>query len=479
VAVSGGADSVALLRLLLELREKLGIVLSVVHFNHMLRGRASDADEKFVGQLAEGFGLSLHAARADVTAQARRVKANLEDAARKARYSFFRKLVEQGTLDLVATAHTMDDQAETVVSHILRGTGLAGLSGIYPVAEFVVRPLLFARRSELRAFLRAKKQPWREDATNRDTSRMRARIRRKLLPLLEKHFQPGVVAHLAALADHSREDEALLDGLAERESAAIAKHQAEGIRIRIDDLLGVPAGTPSKFKKSKTVDLPNTVADVTRFRLLSAQRAIGKRILRTIARQVRFRPGQWNALHLNGLWELALHGQNGKVLQLPGGIVARRDRDSLLFCALEKGDSHGAQLPTKDYEFAVDLGSLDVLQRVPQLGCAFRFRVIDWPAHRRDTTFDTSAALDCGRLIEPLALRNWRPGDRLRPAGHGKGQKLKRLLNEKRIGRWERPGWPVLTSGGIVAWARGFPAAAEFAADAKTRKAVVITEEGS
>ena len=161
VAVSGGADSVALLMLLAELRAKLGVVLSAVHFNHRIRGRASDADEQFVATLAEKLGVTLHLGQADVAAKAKREKANLEDAARRARYGFFERLAQQGVLDVVATAHTMDDQAETVLAHILRGTGIPGLAGIHPLAGKVVRPLLDFRREELRNFLRARKQKWR------------------------------------------------------------------------------------------------------------------------------------------------------------------------------------------------------------------------------------------------------------------------------------------------------------------------------
>src|SRR5438309_6329507 len=215
VAVSGGADSVSLLLLLLELRKKLGIVLSVVHFNHKLRGKASDADQAFVAKLAAKHGLEFHAACVDVAKKAKKERANLEDAARRARYDYFRTLAESGACGRIAVAHTADDQAETVLAHLLRGTGLTGLGGIHPVAGPIIRPLLRVRRSELRHFLRARKQTWREDATNRAAKKMRGRIRKKLLPLLEKQFQPAIVEHLATLADLAREDEAFLNALVE------------------------------------------------------------------------------------------------------------------------------------------------------------------------------------------------------------------------------------------------------------------------
>ena len=155
--------------------------------------------------------------------KARREKLNLEDAARRARYGFFAQLVEDGSVTRVAVAHTADDQAETVLAHILRGTGLAGLGGIHPVAGHIVRPLLQTRRAELRAYLRSKKQTWREDATNQDTARTRARIRKKLLPLLEREFQTRVVEHLASLAKLARADEQFLHALGQSCCDALTK----------------------------------------------------------------------------------------------------------------------------------------------------------------------------------------------------------------------------------------------------------------
>ena len=132
VGVSGGADSVALLMLLLELREKLGIVVSVAHLNHKLRAKASEADEKFVAGLAAKHGLAFHAESVDVAARAKREKANLEDAGRRARYEFFARLVAEGKVDRVAVAHTADDQAETVLRTFCAGRDWRGLGGIHP-----------------------------------------------------------------------------------------------------------------------------------------------------------------------------------------------------------------------------------------------------------------------------------------------------------------------------------------------------------
>jgi tRNA(Ile)-lysidine synthase len=184
VAVSGGADSVALLRILQNIRQDLGVTLLVVHFDHMLRGEDSTADARFVKDLAGKLNLEFVAASEDVAASAALHGWNLEDAARRLRYAFFERVCVRGEATRIAVAHTAQDQAETVLAHLIRGTGPSGLAGIYPTMGSVIRPLLEIQRQDLRDYLKSLHQPWREDATNRDTKRLRARIREQLIPML-------------------------------------------------------------------------------------------------------------------------------------------------------------------------------------------------------------------------------------------------------------------------------------------------------
>jgi len=465
VAVSGGADSVALLLLLLELREKLGIVLSVVHFNHKLRGKGSDADEKFVAKLAAKYGLELHSTSLDVAKKAKKERANLEDAARRARYDYFRSLAESSACTRIAVAHTADDQAETVLAHLLRGTGLAGLGGIHPVVGHVFRPLLTVQRSELRAYLRRKKQNWREDATNRDTKRLRARIRKKLLPLLAKQFQLAIVEHLSTLANLAREDEAYLESAAELRVLALAKETLGVVRIPARDIGGRGASTPSLQKTNREIE-----------RLATNSASIRKRMIRHIVANIKPHAGQLGANHVEAVLELARSGHSGSSLSLPGGVEVRRDRDTLVFRAAENTRGGTAHHAAREYAYNIDLAGSSQRVQVPELGCVFRLSLIDWPPQRGETN-SGEKVLDRDRLRSPLVLRNWRPGDRFRPFGHQNAHKLKRLLNEKRISRWDRDGWPVLTSGGVLVWARGFPVAADFAANQRTRKGIVIAED--
>jgi tRNA(Ile)-lysidine synthetase-like protein len=160
-------------------------------------------------------------------------------------------------------------------------------------------------------------------------------------------------------------------------------------------------------------------------------------------------------------------------------VEVERNLDELIFRARASGPSSGAEnkQAVAAFQYAVKLDERGAAVRVAELGCVLRFRVIDWPP-KRGETIQRAAVLDRNRLVEPLVLRNWRPGDAYRPEGHQRPHKLKRLFLEKRISRQERVTWPVLTSGGAIAWARGFPVAAEFAPDARTQAGLVIAEEG-
>ena len=238
IGVSGGADSVAMLRIFAELRTQLGIAVLVLHFHHQLRGADADEDQRFVKTLAEKFHFDFESGRADVAGEAKREGWNLEDAARRLRYQYFASVAEARSLNRVAVAHTSEDQAETVLSHLLRGTGLAGLAGIYPVAGLIVRPLLELGRRELRDFLADLEQPWREDATNQDTSRTRAKIRHQLIPLLLRDFDPAAVTRLSRLAMHAREDETFWRTLEEeRFHALVTRESPAAISVSIGDFL--------------------------------------------------------------------------------------------------------------------------------------------------------------------------------------------------------------------------------------------------
>jgi len=462
VAVSGGADSVSLLLLLHELRAELGIQLVVLHFNHRLRGTDSDEDERFVAANANRLNLEFITGSEDVAALARKARLNLEDAARNCRYAFFARLVEDRRVARVAVAHTADDQAETVLGKIIRGTGLAGLGGIYPVAGHIVRPLIEIRRAELRDFLRDRGIAWREDSTNVDQSRLRARIRSKLLPLLEDDFQPAIVSQLSYLAALSRQDEESWTTLVEERFQTLVRHEDDSLRLGVRNLL-----TPLEFP---------AVGRAGR----SSLRALSARLVRRVLQELKGDLRGFTSRHVEDVLHLATASTSGHKVELPFGIVVERCFDELWFRAGSLRRPVSRQIgsaPERGFQRLLDMDARheDAID-IPEIGTRLRLKVIDWPTWARDTKLEAPAA-DFGCLRPPLVLRNWLPGDAFRPEGRLRAHKLARLMLARRIALRERRHWPVLTSNGKVVWARGFAVAHEFAAGDKTRKALVIFEE--
>ena len=471
LGVSGGADSVALLRIFAELRIHLGIALVVLHFHHQLRGAEADEDERFVKALAEKYQMQFESAHADVAGEAHAHGWNLEDAGRRLRYRFFACVAEARGLDRVAVAHTANDQAETVLSHLLRGTGLTGLAGIYPVAGQIIRPLLELERGELREYLSDLGQSWREDATNQDTSRTRARIRHNLIPILLRDFDPAVVTRLSRLALHAREDETFWRSLEEERFQALATRESSvAISLDVTNLL-------SPWPSLHSVDR-GVVGDPAP---PPSTRALTRRLVRRIFAELRGSREQLTSRHVDSVIDLAVKSQSGARIHLPG-ICVERIFDRLRFTSvLAAQDNQGdAKTRGRNCDFTYTVSGPALLESssivVTEIHRRFNLKVVDWPPAQSDTVVGWGA-LDFDRVRWPLVLRNWRPGDSYRPRGSRRVRKLKRLLLQSRIPQSARGSWPVLTSEGKVIWASGYPAAEEVAPQSGTRTGLLIGEE--
>ena len=228
VGVSGGPDSVALLHLLLDRAPGLSLHLGVAHLNHQLRDGA-DRDEEFVRQLAAALGLPFHGQRADVRAWQARHRLSLEEAARQVRYAFFEEVCAANGYAKIALGHHADDNAETLLLHLLRGSGRLGLSGIPAIrAGVTIRPLIFATRADIADYLRTRKIPYVSDPTNTDAAFLRNRIRHRLIPDLERDYHPGMRAILSRTALILRAEEEWLESLVESMYRSLLTADGEG-----------------------------------------------------------------------------------------------------------------------------------------------------------------------------------------------------------------------------------------------------------
>jgi tRNA(Ile)-lysidine synthase len=499
VAVSGGIDSVALLRLLLELRRELGVVLSVVHFNHKLRGAESDADQDFVEKLAREHGLEFYCESGDTAQLAAEEHSGLEAAARELRYQFFGRILgsgeDSGTSgakapfqrgnqqrfpDKIATGHTLDDQAETVLMRLIRGTGLRGLGGIYPrivveaedgggeSAGEIMRPLLGLRRQELESYLREIKQPWREDSTNSDSKFTRNRIRKLVLPLLARDFNPAVAETLSELAEIARDEEDYWDNEISgwlgtvvqwsppewiREMPGFSDPQAL-IQIR-PSLLESHAPGPHQAEFSRRIEEANHAianASVSRPWLLTEPRAVQRRVLKAIGEHAGV-PLEFK--HIEAILRFAAEdGPLGKELSLPLGWKVIREAEAIVFVTPDL--RHAEPIPDYEYPMLVPGRAL-----VPELGVVIEALRVS--PDSSDAEYNPQQLLNAKLLPERLIVRNWRPGDRYWPAHTKSPKKVKELLQDKHVAVPGRRLWPVVLGGSEIVWMRGFAVPAELA----------------
>lgn len=422
VGVSGGADSVALLRALAARSAELGLVLHAAHLHHGLRGAEADEDLAFCRCLAGELDVPFHEAHVDVNAEAAADAATgkeaetIEEAARRLRYAWFRRLMKEIPLDAVATAHTRDDQAETVLAKFLRGAWTEGLSGIHPEIRWdegrVVRPLLGTTRAEIEAYLRGLGQAWREDSSNCHLTFTRNRIRHELLPELEK-WNPRLREHLAQMAVLARDEEAWW---AAEIGRAAPQLLMEGLPVRGG---GRSGGTGQVL-----------AVDVTRLR--AAAPALQRRLLRQGAQQLGAAP-DFEATE--ALRTLALEGRAGQKLELAQGLHAERTARELRLQAGAGPDrSAGPGQAVPEYKGAVP-GRIDA----PEFGVSLELEGCD------------QAAAAAGTAV----LRNWRPGDRVRLRYSSGPRKVKEVLERMKVTGTARLRWPVLEWNGRIVWMRG------------------------
>ena len=433
VAVSGGPDSVALLHLLAGLREELGFALEVAHLGHGIRGDEAREDALFVARLAQGLSLPFHLREVDLPRLRKtRGGGNLEAMARKERYDFFAALAREREIGKIATAHTRDDQVETFLMWLLRGSGGRGLGAIPPVRTldargeslWLVRPMIETSRQEVIGYLTAQGFSYRTDRTNLDRTRLRNWIRLELLPQLRARLDPRLDARLAQAADLLREEEEVLNFLTEE---------------RLEQV--VRAG-----------DLPRAA-------VLRESKAVQRRLIRLwLERKV----GNLKGIgfhHVEKILRLVAHGPSQCRLSIPGGWDFVKEYAVL---RLEEKRRKPSRL---GYSYPLPhQGELVI----PEAGMKLKSSCHACAAPARPRS-ELEAVFDLALLPESLVVRNFRPGDRFHPLGMRGRKKVKELFIEKRLPLSARPTYPLVLAGEEILWIPGCARSAVAAVSPGTR----------
>lgn len=399
LGISGGPDSIALLFVMQKIKDEYNLTLSVAHVNHGLRVEAVE-EEALVRRLCHNFNIPFYSHSADVASLAKKAKKSIEEMGREVRYSFFYQLLHSLNADLIATAHHLDDNAETVLLNILRGTGIKGLRGIMPYSKGIIRPLLLVSKLEIEAYLKAEGIPYFIDKSNFDPVYLRNKLRQELIPLLKSEYNPNIVESLNQLAIIAREEDE------ELENQALMLYNEALIKSTADTVvLSIPF-------------------------LTRLSTALQKRVILHTLKTFRGELG-WEAIDVSLILDLMSKDGSRKMIHLKKQLNVAKIYDELVFSIKER-----------------EIINFDYLLNIPSTvslptGKKYLFKVV---SPEQLVTNDCVAFIDYDKCKLPLHLRSRKAGDVFYPYGLKGSKKLKSYFIDIKIPHYKRNMIPLLTS---------------------------------
>jgi len=412
VAVSGGPDSTALLFLLNDVREELGVSLSACHLNHCLRGGESDRDEEFVRKLADRLSIPIKVKAVNVAEKKKSGRGSTQSVARELRYAFFNKLLDEGFAQKIAVGHTADDSAETVLMNFLRGSGAQGLAGIPPIrGKRIIRPLIETPRQEILTYLAEKGLEYRIDSSNKSSSYLRNRVRNELIPQLEREYNPALRENLLRLSSIMKDIQIFLSSTAKKEFNSLAADTGDGVQIGA-------AG------------------------LLSLSTALQREVLRLAIEKLKGNSLGVSFDHMEDLRRLIIRGKSGE-LDLPGMKICLSEGEVRLSAADSPEPS--------PFSYGFTCNSIVYIAETA-------LHIESKKVSKDERSVDKSCKtvfVDADRLPTDTVIRSRREGDRFHPLGGVGSKKLKKFLIDAGIPRWQRDRLPLLASGSDILWIAG------------------------
>ena len=448
VAVSGGPDSVFLLHAFLSLQKDLGVQLHIAHMNHRLRGEEAEEDACFVQRLAERKEISSTIEAIPVDSNA-----NLEEEGRRIRYRFLEKVRKETSCQKIATGHTLNDQAETLLLRLLRGSGRLGLASIPPVNGRVIRPLLEISHQEILNDLQKEGIPYRMDSSNSDRRFLRNRIRSQIL-VLEREFNPELVKTLARTADIFREEEGYLEGRALEVFERLLLRDSGGTNIEIRNPGSEIALNLKGFSETPL--------------------ALRRRVAREAIRRVRGDLRRITYRHLNEILRFSQEGKSGDEIHLPS-LRVQKGYDALLFRIWNaEGEMRNSALRTPNSEIPLVLPGITRFKEYTLESRLLGRKEIDIPHSAFRIPHSGDVYFDYTHLHLPLYIRNRREGDRFQPFGMEREKRLKKVLIDDRFPREERNRLPLLCDQKGILWVVHHRRSDRAKIREKTRKVLAI-----
>lgn len=440
VGLSGGADSVALLHILKRMQETMYIELFAAHVNHGLRGQAARDDAVFAEELCKRWGIPFFLKAADVRALSHTLRRTEEEAGRMVRYGFFHEVMEKVNGDRIATAHHKNDQAETILHNVIRGSGMQGLTGIRPVRDgIIIRPLLDVSRQEIEDYLIKHQLSYREDASNADPVYTRNRIRNRLLPVLAEHYNPDIVDSLTRMAGILRDEDDFLTGHCSSLYEAYAVSGPGQIRMDL-----------KKFK--------------------ACHPALQRRLVRMAVADLRGNLVNVGSSHIEAVIRLASRSATGARTLIPADSLSGREIWAELsydFLVFRRADD---KQPASAFDCLLPVPGQVRLEELNLTVTAEK-----WDQNKGLPFSPRCIYIDGEKIKGELRLRQRRDGDRFRPLGMQGRKKLKDYFIDRKIPREQRNRIPLLTDGENIIWVVGFHMSQDYRITERTRRIVKIS----
>ena len=445
LGVSGGPDSVTLLRGLFELKDEMGIELAIAHLNHCARGAESDRDAQFVKDLGESLQIRTFIEAMDVAEHRRETKSSFQETARHLRQEFFQRTMSQWGANKMALGHTSDDQAETVLINLFRGSGLKGVSGMNPVRHPYIRPLFYCSRSEVIDFLNIRKISYCKDSSNEKTDYLRNQIRMELIPFLQKKYNPKIVETLFESSEIFRVDNDYLKTLEDHEFERVVSRSEKGetLNVNIEYFTTLP---------------------------LSLKRRLVRKGVQSIKGDLR----RISFFHIQEILNLFQQTQKGKRIDLPDNIQALCLGDSVEFKRIPESDS---SILTGEGKTTGWMRPLNIPgeTEIEKAGLTLKAEIIDPTETRFISGQDNQAFLDFDRTGGNIMIRFFQTGDRLAPLGMKGTKKLKSIFIDEKVPQENRSKVPILTTGdNDIIWVYGTRIAQAYRVTSDTSKVLFI-----
>jgi tRNA(Ile)-lysidine synthase len=435
VGVSGGADSICLLYLLWGMREKLQIKITAIHINHGIRGIEAKEDEDFVRDFCQRLGIELECFFFDIKEIAKKKKVSEEEAGRFVRYQCFNQTLEKYKKGKIAVAHHKNDQAETVLMNLIRGTGLNGLLGMQPKRDNIIRPLLGCSRMEIEEYLNQKNIPFKEDYTNALDIYTRNKIRLKVLPYIEQHINNKVVEHVSLTAKILKDEEDFMESFSQQVfRKLILEESNEWLSISIE-----------KFKE--------------------LHRAVKKRVIRIILLQIVGHLNNLESIHINQVLEL-VEKQVGKNINLPNKVLVKKDYETLIFMR--------NSISVKKESIGQIKINIPGTHNLESLGKIIKTEVFE---HKKDASIPKKIYtkwFDYDKIIGTLSIRSREPGDFIAISKVNGRKKIKTFFIDEKIPQEQRACIPLLTDGHHIIWIIGYRISEHYKVTENTKRILSV-----